>query len=369
MSNITRILFRQGTEAERSGVVLLQGEPGYAFDSDRLYIGDGETVGGLPVGMRNLGFVTFGPVNSNVSSSLAPASGDVVFDMGSNLVYALTGTDYTKTASYRRFGTSFVTDNVTLQSTNGVLGVIGGSLNFSYFNTASISQGLELIGSNTVLQLPTPSPELSFNNNALQITNASVSNTKLTNMSPDTVKARLTTVGAPVDVPLATFASAIAPLITSPGNSIPPGTVFDYAGSSAPTGYLLCNGAAVSRVTYSGLFAIIGTTWGSGDGSTTFNVPDLRGRATIGAGQGGGLTNRVLGQSLGAEQHLLTTPEMPAHTHNVANNSPSAIVGTDGIHVVQTSAVTSSVSLQSTGGSQPHNNIQPSSVVNKIIKT
>jgi len=369
MANITRILFRQGSEAERTGAVLLQGEPGYAFDSARLYVGDGNTAGGVPVGVRNLGFVTFGPVNSNVSSTLAPASGDLVYDMASNLVYTLTGADFTKTASYRRFGTTLTPDNVTIANNNGTISVAGASLNFSYFNTGSIGQGLELIGSNTIVQLPTPSSELSFNNNALQITDAAVSNSKLSNMNADTVKARLTTAGSPADVPLATFATAIAPLITSPGNTIPPGTIFDYAGSSAPTGYLLCDGSAISRTTYASLFAIIGTIWGSGDGSTTFNLPDLRGRATIGAGQGTGLTTRTLGQSVGSEQHLLTTAEMPAHTHNVGNNSPSSIVGTDGIHVVQTSAVTSSVTLQSTGGSQPHNNIQPSAVVHKIIKT
>ena len=106
-----------------------------------------------------------------------------------------------------------------------------------------------------------------------------------------------------------------------------------------------------------------------GDGSTTFNIPDLRGRTSIGAGQGGGLTNRTLGQTLGTEQHILTVSEMPAHTHNVQNNSPSSIVGTDGIHTVQASATTSSIALQTVGGTQPHNNIQPSAVLNKIIKT
>jgi len=369
MSDITRIIFRQGSESERSGVVLLQGEPGYTFDAKRLYIGDGNTVGGVPVGIRNLGYVTFGPVNSNVNSNLAPASGDLVYDMGTNVVYALTGTDYTKTASYRRFGTSLTPDNVTIANNNGTISVAGASLNFSYFNTTSIGQGLEFVGGNTVLQLTTPSPELSFLNNVLQITNGSVANSKLSNMGVDTVKARLTTAGSPADVPLATFATALAPLITSPGNTIPPGTVFDYAGTTAPTGYLLCDGSAVNRTTYSALFNILGTTWGVGDGSTTFNIPDLRGRTSIGAGQGGGLTNRTLGQTLGTEQHILTVSEMPAHTHNVQNNSPSSIVGTDGIHTVQASATTSSIALQTVGGTQPHNNIQPSAVLNKIIKT
>ena len=64
------------------------------------------------------------------------------------------------------------------------------------------------------------------------------------------------------------------------------GMIFAYAGASAPTGFLLCDGSAVSRTTYAGLFSLIGTTYGAGDGSTTFNVPDLRGRFAIGAGTG-----------------------------------------------------------------------------------
>jgi microcystin-dependent protein len=74
---------------------------------------------------------------------------------------------------------------------------------------------------------------------------------------------------------------------------LPVGSVSMFAGSSAPTGWLLCNGAAVSRTTFSALFAIIGTTYGAGNGSTTFNVPDMRGRAAIGVGQGSGLTDRA----------------------------------------------------------------------------
>lgn len=74
----------------------------------------------------------------------------------------------------------------------------------------------------------------------------------------------------------------------SPGGSVPVGSVFHVAGSVAPTGYLIANGQAVSRATYATLFAVIGTTYGAGDGSTTFNLPDLRGEFIRGwdAGRG-----------------------------------------------------------------------------------
>jgi microcystin-dependent protein len=101
--------------------------------------------------------------------------------------------------------------------------------------------------------------------------------------------------------------------------ALPPATVQMFAGSAAPTGWLLCNGAAVSRTGNAALFAAIGTAFGVGDGSTTFNVPDLRGRAPIGAGQGAGLTNRALGAKPGEENHQLLAAELAAHAHALSD--------------------------------------------------
>ena len=69
---------------------------------------------------------------------------------------------------------------------------------------------------------------------------------------------------------------------------MPAGMLFPFAGASAPTGYLLCHGQAVSRTTYADLFTAIGTTYGTGDGSSTFNLPDLRGRVIAGQDDMGG---------------------------------------------------------------------------------
>ena len=81
-------------------------------------------------------------------------------------------------------------------------------------------------------------------------------------------------------LPLAALSAAVQQLLVPTGAEIP------FAGSSAPVGWLLEDGAAVSRVTYAALFAVVGTTYGAGDGSTTFNVPDARGRVPLGAGTG-----------------------------------------------------------------------------------
>lgn len=97
---------------------------------------------------------------------------------------------------------------------------------------------------------------------------------------------------------------------------LPAGMIQAFAGSSAPTGWLKCNGAAVSRTTYSALFAQISTTYGSGDGSTTFNVPDLRGEFVRGWDDGRGVDS---GRSLGSYQ----ADEFKSHTHTFAGSVAS----------------------------------------------
>lgn len=97
----------------------------------------------------------------------------------------------------------------------------------------------------------------------------------------------------------------------------------DYKWSSRPAdfdGWLLCDGRAVFRDAYPQLFSIIGTKFGSGNGTTTFNIPDSRGRVCGGIGQGSGLTSRSLGDSIGEENHSLTTGEMPVHSHNATSD-------------------------------------------------
>lgn len=89
--------------------------------------------------------------------------------------------------------------------------------------------------------------------------------------------------------------------------------------TTAPNGWLLCQGQAVNRVTYSALFGIIGTSYGAGDGSTTFNLPDLRSRMPLGAGQGTGLTNRPLNSRGGEETHVLSIAELAVHNHGISD--------------------------------------------------
>jgi microcystin-dependent protein len=96
---------------------------------------------------------------------------------------------------------------------------------------------------------------------------------------------------------------------------IEPGTVSTFAGSVAPNGWLMCDGSIVSRFVYPELFRVISTTYGSGDGSTTFQLPDLRSRIPLGAGQGVNLTSRALGATGGQEG----ITDVPLHTHDISD--------------------------------------------------
>ena len=102
------------------------------------------------------------------------------------------------------------------------------------------------------------------------------------------------------------------------------GEVKAFAGAAAPTGWLLCDGALVSRTTYADLFAAIGVAYGAADDSTTFALPDLRGRVPIGAGHdvNAGLSNRALGEEGGDEA-------MQAHSHRILGSTSSSSIAND----------------------------------------
>lgn len=160
------------------------------------------------------------------------------------------------------------------------------------------------------------------------------------------------------------------------GDSVQPGTIHEYAGSTAPVGYLMADGSAVSRTTYARLFAVIGTTFGVGDGSTTFNLPNRKGR--VGVGLDSGQTEfDTLGETGGAKTHTLTVGEMPAHTHdlNGAGATTSWPINNNALEHLDPGwgstgwpQVTQITGVTATGGGGAHNNLQPYLVINYIIK-
>lgn len=155
------------------------------------------------------------------------------------------------------------------------------------------------------------------------------------------------------------------------GDTLPIGGIIAFASDTIPNGWLLCDGRAVSRTEYAELFKAIGTEHGSGDGSTTFNLPNPKGRTLVGKDSTDTDFNE-LGKRGGEKTHTLTVSEMPSHNHlrdienKIVNNgsggawSPS-LKGTGNM-------TDENNSTRNTGGGQAHNNLQPYLAENFIIK-
>lgn len=178
-------------------------------------------------------------------------------------------------------------------------------------------------------------------------------------------------------------AAAFAPVAAG----VPTGAILPYGGTAAPTGYLLCDGSLVSRATYAALFAVLGTAYGAGDGSTTFGLPDLRARVAAGY-KAADADCGTLGGTGGAADVTLDATMIPAHSHGVTDGGHSHGL-TNATSVVQAGNVmaqtapgaswktatpsvdsaTTGIALANTGGGLSHENWPPFAVVNWIIKT
>lgn len=154
------------------------------------------------------------------------------------------------------------------------------------------------------------------------------------------------------------------------------GEIKIYTGSVAPTGYFLCDGSAISRTTYADLFTVIGTTCGAGDGTTTFNLPNLNGKIPVGLDSTQTEFN-TLGKTGGEKTHTLTVSEIPS-MKIFWNGTSGEVLTKDGTVLTDLTgnysrgighwASGGSATVRTEGGGQAHNNIQPYIVLNFIIK-
>jgi len=172
-------------------------------------------------------------------------------------------------------------------------------------------------------------------------------------------------------------------------SGVPSGSITGYGGTSAPSGWLLCDGSAISRTTYASLFSAIGTTFGVGDGSSTFNIPDARGRVIAGQDDmggsaasrlttaGSGVDGATLGATGGAQNVTLTAAEsgLPSHSHVMSIAGGGGSPTDTYINTSQGTGTVSNVGLGNYAAAGPsaassaHTNVQPTLVANYIIKT
>ncbi len=219
-----------------------------------------------------------------------------------------------------------------------------------------------------------------------------------------------TNIVVPKNVRTMVFTDGGSVLLADAGGQSPPGTMMVYAGASVPSGYLLCYGQAVSRTTYASLFSAINAIWGGGDGSTTFNLPDMRGRVAAGAdNMGGTAANRLdqiggLGGVGGNEGFSLAVTNLPSHSHTISDPghnhavndtghfhtyfqsanqnttvSGSAAPGNNGGSTSNTGSATTGVTIKNNttgitatdnaGGNAAFSIVQPTAAINWIIKT
>lgn len=176
--------------------------------------------------------------------------------------------------------------------------------------------------------------------------------------------------------------------------AMPIGSVINFAGLQAPYGWMLCYGQAISRTQYASLFSVIGAEFGQGDGATTFNIPDCRGRVSagkddMGGGNSGrlsvfGIAARLMGGAFGAATHFLTWGQMPKHNHNLndpghfhggvqnGTQSTGRSTATDQPPAVfsygNTQSAVTGITMGIAGNDEQHNNTQPTIIFNTIIK-
>lgn len=170
---------------------------------------------------------------------------------------------------------------------------------------------------------------------------------------------------------------------------LPAGTILDFGGTAAPTGFLACDGSAVSRTTYATLYAALGTTWGAGDGTTTFNVPNLARRNTVGSGgSSSGVLGNTVGSTGGTETKTIAQANIPSynltvtdpgHLHKIYGASPgqdatgiaagSSLVNQNSGLTDNSSSSTTGITVSSGGSGTAMDIMPPAAVVLKIIKT
>ena len=281
---------------------------------------------------------------------------------------AVVGTTNTQTLTNKTLTTPKINENVTLTATSTELNVLDGitastaELNIMDGVLASTAElnYVDGVTSSIQTQIDAKAPSVSptFTGTVVLPSTTSVGTITSTELSyvdgvTSSIQTQLNALSAAITV------------------AVPAGVIVPYAGADnvIPTGYFLCDGQAISRTTYATLFGVISTTYGVGDNSTTFNVPNLKGKVPVGL-DSSQTEFDARGETGGVKEVTLTTAQIPNHTHDgqVVFDTPTTFSGSTGVQATgigDYQPTTGGVSGTSGGA---HTNLQPYIVVNYIIK-
>ena len=289
---------------------------------------------------------------------------------------AVVGTTNTQTLTNKTLTTPKINENVTLTATSTELNVLDGitastaELNIMDGVLASTAElnYVDGVTSSIQTQIDTKAPSISptFTGTVVLPSTTSIGNVSATELG------YVDGVTSSIQTQLNTIVNTTIP------NATPTGTVVMWVTDTAPTGWILCQGQQLAVADYSSLATVLGTTYGAltngsgGSGTTHFRLPDLRGRAPIGAGTGRNVadtadlaTARTLGAKVSDAQTVtLTEAQMPGHTHAYGFGGGT----TGGAYITQASPSGTFANSTTAGSGEAHENTQPSTVINFIIK-
>ena len=402
----TQLQLRRGTTSQNNSFTGAAGELSVDTDLDQLRVHDGSTAGGIKVPATGLAFGAAGNTNPATSTASFGTPANVVIrtSVGGNVIIG----DATATSGFNldvrgtaNVGALAATSVVPQASDGGALGsaslewadlfladgavvsfgddqeitlthVADAGLNLKHaasaddkFPTFTFQTGDDDIAVNDKLGVINfQAPDEGAGTDAILVA-AGIEAVSEGNFAADNNATKLSFKTAASAAAAETMALSstgnltISGLLTDGdgGGSVPPGAILPYGGGTAPTGYVLCDDSDKSRTDFSALFAIIGTTYGAGNGTTTFNVPDLRDRIPLGKG-----TNN---STLGAE----TTGASASAVVATASGSASLTLATGTFATSAKDSSTSSAVTGVTAGGHTHNLTLPVQVMNYIIKT
>ena len=402
----TQLQLRRGTTSQNNSFTGAAGELSVDTDLDQLRVHDGSTAGGIKVPATGLAFGAAGNTNPATSTASFGTPANVVIrtSVGGNVIIG----DATATSGFNldvrgtaNVGALAATSVVPQASDGGALGsaslewadlfladgavvsfgddqeitlthVADAGLNLKHaasaddkFPTFTFQTGDDDIAVNDKLGVINfQAPDEGAGTDAILVA-AGIEAVSEGNFAADNNATKLSFKTAASAAAAETMALSstgnltLSGLLTDGdgGGSVPPGAILPYGGGTAPTGYVLCDDSAKSRTDFSALFAIIGTTYGAGNGTTTFNVPDLRDRIPLGKG-----TNN---STLGAE----TTGASASAVVATASGSASLTLSTGTFATSAKDSSTSSAVTGVTAGGHTHNLTLPVQVMNYIIKT